>query len=63
VSGKRDLVVGLVVIRRLEPPGLLQYAACTGMGILDVWAALPLEVKRLLPVKDRALLGRYLKMS
>ena len=30
------------------------------MGVLDVRAALPFEVKRLLPVKDRALLGRYL---
>ncbi len=60
VPGKRDLMLGLVVVSLLELPCFFEDAAGPGVGVLDVGPALPLEVERLLPVKDRALLGRDL---
>ena len=58
--GESDLLFGLKIEALRKVPGFLKDTAGPGMGVLDVGAALPLEVQCLLPVKDRALLRRYL---
>ena len=57
---KGDLIICLQFKVFGERPCFLQYTAGSGVSVLDVGAALPFEVKGVLPVKDRALLRRDL---